>query len=129
MSFTYGIPVDFLFFVFQNVDEKCTYSPSPSDKNMTVCERQAWVASSVFGLSFAIQAFAFERYKKNVTQAASGFEHILREKWPEARLAGSATTPTSTDPDTKSRNPQKTVSVAKACRVPVLPSCTGGGTT
>lgn len=60
-----------------NFSEKCTYSPDPQDEESTVCERQAWISSNVFGFSFAIQAFAFERFKKNSLKALQGFEHVL----------------------------------------------------
>ena len=58
----------------QTIDEKVVYTQDPENKNQTICERQAWIMSNLFGFSYAIQAFGFERFKKNAHKALNGFE-------------------------------------------------------
>ncbi|KAG6442550.1 protein preli-like [Manduca sexta] len=45
--------------------------------HQTVARRSAWIDSQVFGFSRAIRAFGVDRFKKNCTQMASGFNHVL----------------------------------------------------
>ncbi|XP_029644757.1 PRELI domain-containing protein 1, mitochondrial [Octopus sinensis] len=59
------------------LEEKCVYRTSADNTRWTVCERWAYINSSIFGFSRAIQVFALERYKKNVQKTQKGFEHIL----------------------------------------------------
>jgi len=66
---------------FMTIDEKVVYRPDPDNKNQTICERQAWVASNLFGFSYAIQTFGFERFKKNAHKAISGFEFVLNRMY------------------------------------------------
>lgn len=67
----------FFFLPGQQLEEKCVYRTSVDNTRWTVCERWAYINSSIFGFSRAIQAFALERYKKNVQKTQKGFEHIL----------------------------------------------------
>lgn len=48
----------------------------------TVAKRSAWIDSQVFGFSRAIRAFGIERFKKNCSQMASGFNHVLHSMYP-----------------------------------------------
>ena len=60
------------------VEEKCVYKRSMENKNWTVCERQAWVNSSMgYGMSYAIQAFGIERFRQSASKTVKGFEHVL----------------------------------------------------
>lgn len=61
------------------LEEKCVYLTNPENNHWTVCERWAYINSTIFGFSRAIQAFGLERYKKNVTKANQGFQHILEK--------------------------------------------------
>lgn len=64
------------------VDEKVTYKQNAENTNWTIAERQAWVNSSVFGLSKAVQAFGIERFKHNVNKACKGFQYVLDTMFP-----------------------------------------------
>jgi len=59
------------------IEEKVTYRSSDDGKGWTVADRQAWIDSSVFGLSSAVQRFGLERFKKNVSKACQGFNFVL----------------------------------------------------
>lgn len=65
----------------QLVEERCTYRQSPENKNWTVCDRHAWISSSMYGFSYALQAFGLDRFKKNVNKAVKGFEHVLNRMY------------------------------------------------
>ncbi|KAL8585810.1 hypothetical protein ACOMHN_065160 [Nucella lapillus] len=60
-----------------SVEEKCVYRTNPTNGQWTLCEKQAWVSSSIFGFASAIQAFGLERFKKNAAKASLGYEHVL----------------------------------------------------
>ena len=55
------------------------YKPDPNNKSATVCERDAWISSNVFGFSYAIQKFGYERFKSNAGKAVKGFEYVLNK--------------------------------------------------
>jgi len=59
------------------VVEKCIYRPSPENKSWTICEKQAWIESNMYGLSRVIQSFGLERFKKNAVKASRGLEYVL----------------------------------------------------
>ena len=42
-----------------------------------MCERQAWVDSSVTGFTSLISSFGVKRFKKNADKAALGYKHVL----------------------------------------------------
>lgn len=65
--------------LFQNVAEKCVYKPDPNNASATICEREAWISSSVFGFSYALQTFGYERFKSNVGKTVKGFEYVLNK--------------------------------------------------
>lgn len=52
--------------------------------------RQAWISSSIFGVSRAIQAFGLERYKQNSIKAAKGLQHVLDGIFKPAAQEGTA---------------------------------------
>lgn len=61
------------------VDEKCVYKPDPGNNTVTICQREAWINSNLFGFSYAIQAFGHERFKSNAGKAVKGFEYVLNK--------------------------------------------------
>ena len=61
------------------MEEKCVYRVNPENSKWTVCEKSAWVSSSVFGFGTAIQAFGLDRFKKNAMKASRGYEHVLEK--------------------------------------------------
>ncbi|XP_046368079.2 PRELI domain-containing protein 1, mitochondrial-like isoform X2 [Haliotis rufescens] len=60
-----------------SIEEKCVYKVNPDNGMQTLCERSAWITSSVFGLGYAIQKFGVERFKKNITKSCKGYDYIL----------------------------------------------------
>lgn len=68
----------------QVVEERCVYQVNPENSNWTEVKREAWVSSSLFGVSRAVQEFGLARFKSNVTKSTKGFEYVL------ARMQGEA---------------------------------------
>uniref|UniRef100_A0A8C8SNJ0 PRELI domain containing 1 n=1 Tax=Pelusios castaneus TaxID=367368 RepID=A0A8C8SNJ0_9SAUR len=66
------------------VEERCLYHVNPENSNCTEVRREAWVSSSLFGISRAIQEFGLGRFKSNVTKSIKGFEHVLAKMQGEA---------------------------------------------
>lgn len=67
------------------VDEKCVYMSHPENTNTSLCRREAWINSNVYGFSSLLSAFGLNRFKKNVGQTLVGFEHVLNKMYlPEA---------------------------------------------
>ncbi|XP_036614900.1 PRELI domain-containing protein 1, mitochondrial-like [Trichosurus vulpecula] len=59
------------------VEERCVYCVNPENSGWTEIRREAWVSSSLFGVSRAVQEFGLARFKSNVTKTIKGFEYIL----------------------------------------------------
>jgi len=59
------------------VEEKCIYRPSTENTDWTECHREAWISSSLYGFSYALQTFGYERFKKNASRSLKGFNFIL----------------------------------------------------
>ena len=57
------------------------YSPSKENKHWTEVKREAWISSSIFGFSYALQAFGYDRFKKNAHKTIKGFEHVLNKMY------------------------------------------------
>uniref|UniRef100_A0A6I8PBM4 PRELI domain containing 1 n=1 Tax=Ornithorhynchus anatinus TaxID=9258 RepID=A0A6I8PBM4_ORNAN len=72
---------------FQVVEERCVYRVNPENSGWTEIRREAWVSSSLFGVSRAVQEFGLARFKSNVTKTTKGFEYIL------AKLQGKSVPP------------------------------------
>ncbi|NWH28449.1 PRLD1 protein, partial [Grus americana] len=70
--------------LMQVVEERCVYQVNPENSNWTEVKREAWVSSSLFGVSRAVQEFGLARFKSNVTKSTKGFEYVL------ARMQGEA---------------------------------------
>lgn len=62
------------------------YTQSKEDPSKTVADRSAWIDSQLYGLSRPIQAFGFERFKKNCVKAEKGFHHVLNMMFPGHEL-------------------------------------------
>ncbi|KAK0080299.1 hypothetical protein PV325_000150 [Microctonus aethiopoides] len=69
-----------------NVVEKVVYKVSDENPDWTVAKRSAWIDSSVFGFSRAIQAFGLERFKKNCLKMTGGFNYVLAHMFPSTQL-------------------------------------------
>lgn len=74
-----------------SVVERCVYRPSSENSEWTECQRQAWVSSSLYGFSYALQAFGVERFKKNVGKSVKGFNYALNRIFPVIETAALAT--------------------------------------
>ncbi|PNI18090.1 PRELID1 isoform 4, partial [Pan troglodytes] len=59
------------------VEERCVYCVNSDNSGWTEIRREAWVSSSLFGVSRAVQEFGLARFKSNVTKTMKGFEYIL----------------------------------------------------
>ncbi|OXB80992.1 UNVERIFIED_CONTAM: hypothetical protein H355_006075 [Colinus virginianus] len=59
------------------VEERCVYRVNPENSSWTEVKREAWVSSSLFGVSRAVQEFGLARFKSNVTKSTKGFEYVL----------------------------------------------------
>ncbi|KAL8212192.1 UNVERIFIED_CONTAM: PRELI domain-containing protein 1, mitochondrial [Gekko kuhli] len=66
------------------VEERCVYKENPDNNSWTEVKREAWVSSSLFGVSRAVQEFGLARFKSNVTKSTKGFEYILAKMQGEA---------------------------------------------
>jgi len=64
------------------VVEKVTYRPCPENPQWTVCQRQAWIDSKLFGFAYAIKKFGIERYKMNIQKTNRGFLFALNRIFP-----------------------------------------------
>ena len=62
--------------------EKVVYRVSEDNPEWTVAKRSAWIDSQVFGFSRAIQAFGVDRFRKNCSKMASGFNYVLEHMFP-----------------------------------------------
>lgn len=67
----------------QSVIEKVVYTVSEENPQWTVASRSAWIDSSVYGFSRAIQAFGLDRFKKNCTKMSNGFNYVLAHMFPQ----------------------------------------------
>nr|XP_034371340.1 PRELI domain-containing protein 1, mitochondrial-like [Arvicanthis niloticus] len=66
------------------VEERCVYCVNSDNSGWTEIHREAWVSSSLFGVSRAVQEFGLARFKSNVTKTMKGFEYILAKLQGEA---------------------------------------------
>lgn len=62
--------------------ERVTYRPCPENPKATIAERRVWFDSKIYGVSYAIQSFAIDRYKKNISNTDQGFIWALTRLFP-----------------------------------------------
>lgn len=61
-----------------SLEEKVIYKPHVESANSwTMFERKAWINSTFYGLSSAIQRLGVERYKQNIKKTSKGFNYTL----------------------------------------------------
>lgn len=114
------------------LEERCVYRPNPESHGAsTVVERQAWVASSLFGFTTAIQAFGMERFKQNLSKTKKGFVYVLENLFPNAQgtqietktiLAGNTVSDRS---DKLRETAKKATELAKSKAVPLMAAASG----
>ena len=73
--------------MLQTVEERCVYRPSPDNSDWTEVQREAWISSRLFGFSYALQTFGFERFKKNAKRSLKGFNYTLARLFTPAGAA------------------------------------------
>lgn len=66
----------------QSVIEKVVYKVSDENPDWTIAKRSAWIDSSVYGFSRAIQVFGLDRFKKNCSKMTGGFNYVLAHMFP-----------------------------------------------
>ena len=66
------------------VEERCVYRVNSGNSGWTEIRREAWVSSSLFGVSRAVQEFALARFKSNMAKTMKDFEYILAKLQGEA---------------------------------------------
>ncbi|KAG9271852.1 PRELI domain-containing protein 1, mitochondrial [Astyanax mexicanus] len=88
-----------------SVEERCVYRVNPDNSNWTEIKREAWISSSLYGLSRAVQEFGLARFKSSVTKTMKGFEYVL------AKMQGE--TPTRTLAETATERARETALAAK----------------
>ena len=111
------------------IEEKCTYKPSSDNKEWTVCERQAWVSSSIFGFAYAIQKFGVERFRQNASKTVKGFDYVLSKMYrPEPLMAAPTehSNKLTIDKEKLRSTAKKATELAKSKAAPVVASCAGG---
>lgn len=55
------------------VEERCVYCVNSNNSSYTETHQEAWVSSSLFGVSRAVQEFGLPGFKSNVTKSMKGF--------------------------------------------------------
>ena len=96
------------------MEEKCVYRPSDDNHNWTVCERHAWISSGIYGFSYALQTFGYERFKKGITKTLKGYEHVLHKMYYVPEVVPE--TPShvfSVNPEAMRQRAQKATELAK----------------
>lgn len=76
---------------YMSIEEKVVYRPTGVNDNWTVAERIAWIDSSYgYGISRAVQAFGYDRFKKNVAKATKGFQFVLDSMYGPSKSSPNA---------------------------------------
>ncbi|XP_027010587.1 PRELI domain containing 1a [Tachysurus fulvidraco] len=77
-----------------SVQERCVYTVSHDNSNLTEVKREAWISSNLYGFSRAVQEFGLARFKSSVVKTMKGFEYVLAKmqgEMPTRTLAETAT--------------------------------------
>lgn len=63
--------------LLMSVRERCVFEEDKERPSWTKLKREAWISSSVYGLSRPIQEFGLARFKSNQVKAMKGLEYAL----------------------------------------------------
>ncbi|XP_017330424.1 PRELI domain containing 1a [Ictalurus punctatus] len=88
-----------------SVEERCVYTGSLDNSNLTEVKREAWISSNLYGFSRAVQEFGLARFKSSIVKTMKGFEYVL------AKMQGE--TPTRTLAETATEKARETALAAK----------------
>ena len=97
------------------------YRPSNEDLSVTLCHREAFISSSIRGLSRSVEAFVLERLKKNASKASDGLNYVLDKMFPVDIPAA----PALSNAEKLRLQAQKASSVAKSKGAGVVASVSG----
>ncbi|EFX71188.1 PRELI domain-containing protein 1, mitochondrial-like [Daphnia pulex] len=66
-----------------SITEKVEYHQDPTNPQQTIVQRKAWIESQfhIGTLRRPIEAFIYDRFKKNCTKASNGFQWVLSKMW------------------------------------------------
>ncbi|KAI9555212.1 hypothetical protein GHT06_017727 [Daphnia sinensis] len=66
-----------------SITEKVEYHQDPTNPQQTLVQRQAWIESQfhIGTLRRPIEAFIYDRFRKNCTKASNGFQWVLSKMW------------------------------------------------
>ena len=67
--------------MFQLVEEKCVYRPSPDNEEHTICEREGYVSSNVLGAGRALVKLGVNRLDKGMQKTVLGYEWVLGQMY------------------------------------------------
>nr|XP_054365251.1 PRELI domain-containing protein 1, mitochondrial-like [Mirounga angustirostris]XP_054365252.1 PRELI domain-containing protein 1, mitochondrial-like [Mirounga angustirostris] len=98
------------------VEERCVYCVNSDNSGWTEICWEAWVSSSLFGVSRAVQEFDLARFKSNMTKTMKGFEYIL------AKLQGEAPSKTLVETAKEAKEKAKETALAATERAKDLAS-------
>lgn len=65
------------------IEEKCDYKVSTDNLLWTLWDKKAYIKSTVFGLSRALQAYGVQKFPKNCKRSAKGLDYILARAHPD----------------------------------------------
>lgn len=113
-----------------NIDEKCVYSQSPENRGWTQVTREAWISSSMYGLGSTLQAFGYERFKKNANKAIHGLDYILHRMYvpPDIVTVQEQPNTISSKAEKFKNTARKAKELAKSKAGPMVASVAGGTT-
>lgn len=66
-----------------SITEKVEYHQDPDNSHQTIVKRHAWIESQFHIRQFRrpIEAFIYDRFRKNCIKAANGFQWVLSKMW------------------------------------------------
>lgn len=106
-----------------SIEEKCIYRPSPESVRSTTIQREAWVSSSLYGLARAVQAFAMDRFKKNVLKATKGFTFVLDRMFSHGPSLPESHPTLLMDKERLRETAKKATELAKSKAAPLMAAC------
>lgn len=76
------------------VEEKCVYQPNPTNASHTICKRETFVSSQIYGFRSAIQGLGLDKMKKRAAQSVEGYKYILNTMYSSEKMSDNVGTAT-----------------------------------
>ncbi|KAL1772898.1 PRELI domain-containing protein 1, mitochondrial [Sigmodon hispidus] len=92
------------------VEEQCVYCVNSDNSGWIEIHQEAWVSSSLFGVSRAVQEFGLAGFKSNVIKTVKGFQYIL------AKLQGDAPSKTLAETAKEAKEKAKETELAEKAK-------------